>query len=57
VADNYLMTRHDSLARDWLRDMLRSDCSDVVDNYLMTRHDSLARDWLRDMLRLGGTMR
>jgi hypothetical protein len=54
VVHNYLMTRHDPMVRDWLRDMLRSGCSDVVDNYLMTRHDLMTRDWLRDKLRLEG---
>jgi hypothetical protein len=46
VVHNYLMTRHDSMARDWLRERLRSGCSDVVDNYLMTRRDAMGRDWL-----------
>jgi hypothetical protein len=48
------MTCHDLMARDWLRHMHRSGCSDVVDNYVMTCHDLMARDWLRHMLRLEG---
>ncbi|MFY9840290.1 MAG: hypothetical protein WAK55_28245 [Xanthobacteraceae bacterium] len=52
MVDNYVLTFHDPMARDWLRHMLRSGSSDVVDNYVMTCHDLMARDWLRHMLRL-----
>lgn len=54
VVENYVLTCHDPMARDWLCHMLRSACSNVVDNYVMTRHGLMARDWLRRMLRLEG---